>query len=828
MAGNTRVSSKSYPERRVKYARATDKNRGRGAPGNIEGKAMNRNTRTIKRLTALLMAALMLLSAWPTALAAEDFSAVVTVKRMTVYRDERLTQPMGELQQYSVVRVATYADGIAYITYNGIGGYAMTADMDTVEDFAQKAMLVATSKVYASPNRQSDHVLGRKGLHLYVLATKNGWAMVEMDGNVGYVETDRLAEADDGWKVVADAELDEDIEYQAAAVSKSASGTTYSASANVVMYASPTTKGRKVTTIQKYAKVKVMASNRTWAYVKAGAKHGYCQKKKLKKGTYSNDPKAIGQVRIAKLPVFKSASVKSKKLGTLKKGTRVYMIRWNRKWAYIKLNGRYGYTATSGLKRVANISPSPEPTTAPTPQPDPANAIPAVVKAKSVTVYKSASAKSKKLGTLKKGAKVSLLQASGSWAQIKKNGRIGWCKLSALEKKEPTGLPSGFSRVSYTATVITAGAKAYASPNTAADSTALGLGAALNIVAASSDWAAYPSGSGYAYTPLSQISHKTYATVSDGSGAVDTLLKALLNHGYFDGNPSTSLSADATQAIKRFQAACGLSQSGVADQTLQRILYGGYAPTSSMLSKPLTRGNKNSRVTRLQSRLFALGYLCKVASVDGDYGSTTANAVSLFQRANSLVTTGSADVATLKAMYSTRAKALPTGTQPADGTGGNPPSGSTYMTYMPGNTASTVTSYKPSMSNAKKLEYAIYVASTKLKCPYVYGAVGPSRFDCSGLTMFCMNKIGVSLQRTAYQQGYDKKYTKLEAVSALRRGDLVFFNTVSDSDMCDHVGIYLGGGYFIHASSGGHMVVCSQLVTGYYNRVFSWGRRILK
>ena len=59
-------------------------------------------------------------------------------------------------------------------------------------------------------------------------------------------------------------------------------------------------------------------------------------------------------------------------------------------------------------------------------------------------------------------------------------------------------------------------------------------------------------------------------------------------------------------------------------------------------------------------------------------------------------------------------------------------------------------------------------------------------------------------------------------------GDLVFFNTISDSDLSDHAGVYLGEGYFIHASSGAHKVVVSNLNTGYYGRVFSWGRRILK
>ena len=64
-------------------------------------------------------------------------------------------------------------------------------------------------------------------------------------------------------------------------------------------------------------------------------------------------------------------------------------------------------------------------------------------------------------------------------------------------------------------------------------------------------------------------------------------------------------------------------------------------------------------------------------------------------------------------------------------------------------------------------------------------------------------------------------------ISDLERGALVYFNTVSDSDSCDHAGIYLGAGWFIHASSGQAKVVVSNLSSGYYNGVFSWGHNVL-
>ena len=131
------------------------------------------------------------------------------------------------------------------------------------------------------------------------------------------------------------------------------------------------------------------------------------------------------------------------------------------------------------------------------------------------------------------------------------------------------------------------------------------------------------------------------------------------------------------------------------------------------------------------------------------------------------------------------------------------------------------------LSQESNMEFVIYTAQSNLTKPYVYGATGPNSYDCSGLTQSCFKKASVTLKRSAYSQGYDTTYTKISEISKLKRGDLVFFNTITDSDLCDHVGIYLGGYCFIHASSGGKKVVVSSLASGYYNRVFSWGRRIM-
>ena len=112
-----------------------------------------------------------------------------------------------------------------------------------------------------------------------------------------------------------------------------------------------------------------------------------------------------------------------------------------------------------------------------------------------------------------------------------------------------------------------------------------------------------------------------------------------------------------------------------------------------------------------------------------------------------------------------------------------------------------------------------------LNCPYVYGASGPSSFDCSGFTMFVYDNFGVDLSHSATAQS--RVGTPIEK-SDLEPGDLVFFTDYETGYGIGHCGIYIGNGNFIHASSGsGYCVKISTLLSGsYYNR-YETARRIL-
>ncbi|MFD7770629.1 C40 family peptidase [Streptomyces sp. NPDC059787] len=109
---------------------------------------------------------------------------------------------------------------------------------------------------------------------------------------------------------------------------------------------------------------------------------------------------------------------------------------------------------------------------------------------------------------------------------------------------------------------------------------------------------------------------------------------------------------------------------------------------------------------------------------------------------------------------------------------------------------------------------ALNIAASKKGSPYKWGATGPYRFDCSGLTLYSFKKAGKKLPRTAAQQ-----YNKTRHISAgnRRAGDLVFFHS---GGYVYHVGIYAGKGKIWHAPKTGDVVRLQKIWT----RSVSYGR----
>ena len=132
----------------------------------------------------------------------------------------------------------------------------------------------------------------------------------------------------------------------------------------------------------------------------------------------------------------------------------------------------------------------------------------------------------------------------------------------------------------------------------------------------------------------------------------------------------------------------------------------------------------------------------------------------------------------------------------------------------PGNTGASAVTGAKIVSTAEKY----------LGVRYVYGGATPSGFDCSGFVYYVLNSLGIKAARTLgpmYNQG-----TPVSKAD-LKPGDIVFFKNTYKVGL-SHVGIYVGGGRFIHSPSSGKVVSYADLNSTYYVNHYYGAVRFVK
>ena len=192
-------------------------------------------------------------------------------------------------------------------------------------------------------------------------------------------------------------------------------------------------------------------------------------------------------------------------------------------------------------------------------------------------------------------------------------------------------------------------------------------------------------------------------------------------------------------------------------------------------------GDQGSEVAEIQGELANLGY---DVSADGDFGPATADAVKAFQESIGLEADGLVGETTYSALLG---KSMPEISR-----------GSNYISRRIVQTS---------------MEY--------IGVPYVFGGTTPSGFDCSGYVRYVFANAGIYLPRMA-----DEQYEMGMPVSTdeLVAGDLVFFTTYTYG--ASHVGIYLGDGNFINASSSRGVAIDS-LYSSYWGSCYIGARRVV-
>ena len=138
---------------------------------------------------------------------------------------------------------------------------------------------------------------------------------------------------------------------------------------------------------------------------------------------------------------------------------------------------------------------------------------------------------------------------------------------------------------------------------------------------------------------------------------------------------------------------------------------------------------------------------------------------------------------------------------------------------IPGARAPLHTATRPDSNLTERI---IALARSKLGDRYQPAQAGPDHFDCSGFVYFLFKSHGIAIPRSSRTQAESGPHLGRDEI---RRGDLLFFDTANRGHV-NHAGLYLGGGKFIHSSSGhAYGVNISDLDKGFYKERFRWGVR---
>ncbi len=231
-----------------------------------------------------------------------------------------------------------------------------------------------------------------------------------------------------------------------------------------------------------------------------------------------------------------------------------------------------------------------------------------------------------------------------------------------------------------------------------------------------------------------------------------------------------------------------MSSDYVVSQPIMNIECGGAKVTTSVLNMRSGPGTENSIVTKLYE-----GSVAKIIGINNAWFKVKYNGETGY------ISPDYVEIVAYQNTASTAKASANTGSQSA---------------------ASVAATAAATGTRRQIVDYA----ATLLGCKYVYGGTSPSGFDCSGYVRYVFNHFGVSLTRTSSSQYANSVHI---SKSDLNVGDLVFFSQTRGSSKVGHVGIYVGGGQFIHAASPGKGVRYDSMNDSYYSSHYIGCGRVL-
>ncbi len=320
-----------------------------------------------------------------------------------------------------------------------------------------------------------------------------------------------------------------------------------------------------------------------------------------------------------------------------------------------------------------------------------------------------------------------------------------------------------------------------------------------------------------------------YVTLTAGMNdpSVPALQERLMELHYMSSDQPTDYFGPATlTAVQAFQRKNGLDVDGAAGVATQQAIFSDAAKEYTA-----AKGADGDDVSKIQDRLQALGY---DVSVTGHFGDDTEKAVKYFQRMNGLTDDGSVGSETKDVLFSDNAerseekvkadkkkeeeankknnsssgnKGNSSSGNKGSGSSGNSSSGSSGGGGGGGNAPS---------ANPGSVESFIDAAMAQVGKPYVLGGKGPDTFDCSGFIYYALQQSGNGIGYMTSGGWAGSGYASV-GWDNLERGDIVCVS--------GHVGIYLGGGQIVDASSGSGQIVVRNMGSWFQSR-FITGKRI--
>lgn len=562
--------------------------------------------------------------------------------------------------------------------------------------------------------------------------------------------------------------------------------------------ASASTSAKILLTMPQGAKVIVQSTSNGWSKVTYNGTEGYACADYLKDSSSVSSSFGVGTITGSDVRMRSGAGTNYSILGTYGKGTQMTVTGVSGNWYAVSYNGKTGYVSSDYMKVTSSEASSSASTTSGSSSTTSVSGT-GTVTGSSVRMRSGAGTNYSILATFAKGTTVQVTGKTGNWYAIKYDGKAGYISadyLKVTESSSATATPDATTTTATsttsassgkTGTVIGSSVRMRSGPGTSYDT--LGYysnGVTMTVLGSENGWykVSYNGKTGYIIAQYLRVTPDS-ATSTDG---VVTGSSVRLRLG-----PGTNYGIVGT-----YNNGTELKISGSSGNWYEVSINGTYGYMSMDYVKASTSSTTATSTTTTSSAPAPSEILNETGIITGS---------SVRMRG------GPGTTYAIVGYYNTGTKMKITGK-----------TGNWYAVEYNGTKGYVSADYIKIASSSTQASQIIATAKEYLGTPYVWGGTSPSGFDCSGLIYYVFKQYGYSLYRCADDMYYHDGVNVEK--SALQPGDLVFFS--SSSYPVGHVGMYIGNGQFIHASSGSGKVVITNLngIT-YYEEHYVGAKRIL-